>query len=134
MYAIIWLSFFEILLGLFSPFADYVTVAVHAPLGLAVLALAFYISGRVSASSCPERVKRITKATRDFAIFQVLVGLTFAVALFEKLPSIYLYVIGLIHVATALTIISQASSSATGYDMWEEKEFQPGPAMAPSTA
>ena len=35
--------------------------------------------------------------------------------------------VGVVHVVNALDIVSQASSSATAYDMWEEKEFQDAP-------
>jgi hypothetical protein len=45
---------------------------------------------------------------------------------------IYIGVVGFLHVATALAIITQASSSATAYDMWEEREFQVP--VAPPTA
>jgi hypothetical protein len=31
--------------------------------------------------------------------------------------------INFLHVAVALAIITQAASSATAFDMWEEKEF-----------
>jgi len=36
-----------------------------------------------------------------------------------------------LHVGNALAIITQASSSATAYDMWEEKEFVV-PSLSPS--
>jgi hypothetical protein len=32
-------------------------------------------------------------------------------------------VVNILHLIIALAIISQASSTATAYDMWEEKEF-----------
>jgi hypothetical protein len=31
--------------------------------------------------------------------------------------------VGFLHMGTALAIATQAASTATAYDMWEEKEF-----------
>jgi hypothetical protein len=125
MYGLIWLSFIQILFVFYSPFgADAMTVAVHAPLGLLVFVLAFYVSRKVQASACPDRIKRITKTTRNLALLQGIIGLTYAGAISVSLADIYLWAISLIHVANSLAIITQASSSATGFDMWEEKEFQ----------
>jgi hypothetical protein len=34
------------------------------------------------------------------------------------------WAINLLHLVVALAMIAQASSTATAYDMWEEKEFK----------
>ncbi len=72
----------------------------------------------------PARLKRISKATAGFAIFQLVVGLALG-AVMHLAPSIPLAlpVLRGMHVVAALTILAQASSTATGYDMWEEKEI-----------
>jgi hypothetical protein len=125
MYALIWLVFAQILFVLYSPLgSDLYTIVAHAPLGIVIFVLAFYISGKVQASACPERIKRTTKTTRNFALVQGVVGVIYAAAIGSQISDTYLWIISFVHVAIALTIISQASSTATGYDMWEEKEFQ----------
>lgn len=57
-------------------------------------------------------------------MFQVVGGLMLG-AVTHMFPN--LTVVGPVlrgaHVVCALTILPQASSVATGYDMWEEKEF-----------
>jgi hypothetical protein len=125
MYGMIWICFIQILFVLYSPMgADAVTVAVHSSLGVVIFVLAFYISRKVRASGCPDRIKRITRTTRNLAVFQGVIGLAYAGAIMMGLAAVYLWVISFIHVANSLAIITQASSSATGFDMWEEKEFQ----------
>lgn len=132
MYLIIWIAFLEIMFILFSPFGDSVNLAVHVVIALAVLGLAFTIYKGVDRTSCPDRIKRITRATWYFAIFQGVLGIALAVGEMLSWGSIYVGTVGFLHVATALAIITQASSSATAYDMWEEKEFQVP--LVPSTA
>lgn len=128
MYGLIWLSFIQILFVLYSPFGDdALTVAVHAPLGLVIFVLAFYVSRKVWSSACPERIKRITKTTRNLALLQGVIGFVYAGAVSVGVATIYLWVISIIHVANSLAIITQASSSATAFDMWEEREFQVAP-------
>lgn len=128
MYGLIWLSFIQILFVFYSPFGgDALTVAVHAPLGLAIFALAFYVSRKVQSSACPGRIKRITKTTRNLALLQGVIGLVYAGAISMGVATFYLWVISFIHVANSLAIITQASSSATGFDMWEEREFLAAP-------
>ena len=133
MYAIIWVAFFQILFILFSPLGDEMNLAVHVLVALAVLGLAFTIYRGVGRTPCPDRIKRITKTTWYLAIFQGLLGLGLAVGIMLLWGSVYGGVVGIIHAGNALAIITQASSSATAYDMWEEKEFQvpssppPGP-------
>ena len=131
MYLIIWVAFFEIVFVLFSPLGDTVNLAVHIVVALAVLGLAFVIYRDVGRTACPDRIKRITRTTWYLAIFQGILGLALALGVMLSWGSVYKGVVGFVHVATALAIITQASSSATAYDMWEEKEFE-APAV-PST-
>ena len=134
MYLIIWVAFLEILFILFSPFGDAVNLAVHVVIALAVLGLAFIAYKGVGRTSCPKRIKSITRTTWYFAIFQGVLGVALAAGDALSWGSVYVGVVGFMHVATALAIITQASSSATAYDMWEEKEFQVpvAPPAAPS--
>ena len=128
MYAVIWVSFLQILFAVLSPVNDALTFTIHFPTGLAILILAFYVSRKVEVTPCPTRIKRITKTTRNLALLQGLLGVVFSLGMYFGWGSPYHYAVAFLHVATALAIITQASSSATAYDMWEEKEFQVSPA------
>jgi len=124
MYLIIWVAFLQILFILFSPFGDMVNLGVHVVIGLAILYLAFAIFRKVARTSCPDRIKRITRTTRNLAVLQAVLGIALEVGIALSFGSIYIGFVKFLHVANALAIITQASSSATAYDMWEEKEFQ----------
>jgi len=124
MYLIIWIAFLQIMFILFSPLDDMVNLAVHVAIALAVLSLAFVIYRGVGRTNCPDRIKRITRATWYLAIFQGVLGLALALGMALSWGSLYVSVVSFVHVANALAIITQVSSSATAYDMWEEKEFQ----------
>jgi hypothetical protein len=126
MYAIIWAAFFEILIALFPPIGASIALGLHAVVGVIVLALAYMVYVRVRVTSCPDRIKRITKATFAFAVLQLFLG----AALYEAQrvnSGLLTDFINFLHVAVALAIITQASSSATAFDMWEEKEFMTAP-------
>jgi hypothetical protein len=124
MYAIIWLAFFEILLVLFPAFSYAINITLHGILGIGILAFAFYIQRAVRGTSCPARIKRITATTFILAILDGVLGLALAAGIQLSWGSTYRDVISFLHVATSIAIITQASSSATAFDMWEEMEFQ----------
>ncbi|MGD0145401.1 MAG: hypothetical protein ABSB53_00910 [Nitrososphaerales archaeon] len=130
MYAIIWVAFIQILIVLFPVIETFPTYDLHLVVGVVVLGLAYLIFVRVKATSCPDRIKRITKATFGFAIFQVFLGVALYGALSANVDGILIDFINFLHAAVALTIITQAASSATAFDMWEEKEFMPAPEAA----
>ena len=131
MYAVIWVAFFQILFVLFSPLGDAVNLAVHVVVAVVILGLAFTIYRDVGRTSCPDRIKRITRTTWYLAIFQGVLGMALALGAALSWGSVYSGVGGFLHVASALAIITQASSSATAYDMCEEKDFQVPPAASP---
>jgi signal transduction histidine kinase len=124
MYLIIWVAFLQILFILFSPLDKTVNVTVNVIIVIALLGLAFTIYSGVRLTSCPDRIKRITKATRSLVILQLVLGVALALGVVLSWGSLYISVMSFLHVANALAIITQASSSATAFDMWEEKEFQ----------
>lgn len=127
MYAIIWVAFIEILIVIFPVIGTFLTYDLHFVVGVIVLWLAYLIFARVKTTSCPGRIKRITKATLGFAVFQALLGVALYIALAVNTGGILVDFANFLHVAVALAIITQASSSATAFDMWEEKEFTPTP-------
>jgi hypothetical protein len=132
MYLIVWVALLQILFILFSPFADTLNLGVHVVIAVVILGLAFNVYRGAARTSCPDRIKRITRTTWYLAILQGVLGLALAAGIMLSWGSTYAAVVGILHVANALAIITQASSSATAYDMWEEKEFQvPSPAPSP---
>ena len=124
MYAVIWLALFEILLVLFPVFGFTLNIVFHGILGVAILVFAFYIQRSVRRTSCPARIKRIVVTTFALAVFQGVLGLALFAGIELSWGSIYSDIISFLHVVTSIAIITQASSSATAFDMWEEKEFQ----------
>jgi len=96
-------------------------------LGLVILGLAHYNNASIKKTEAPARLKRTTKATAVLASIQAILGVTLYVGLTLGLgiPSTMIFAISLIHLVIALAIITQASSVATAFDMWEEHEFTP---------
>ncbi len=132
LYLLIWLALVQILIILFPVLAISQTYDLHALVGLAVVAVALYAYSGVRKTSCPDRIKRITKTTVILGVVQGLLGLVLYDSVTTGLGgSEFRTAILFLHAVNALAIITQASSSATAFDMWEEKEFlgtqQPGP-------
>jgi len=132
MYLVIWVAFFQILFILFSPLSDMLNLPVHVVIAVVILGLTYTIYRNASRTSCPDRIKRITKTTWYLAILQGVLGIVLVLGVVLSLGSIYVVVASILHVGNALAIITQASSSATAYDMWEEKEFVVPPSPSPS--
>jgi hypothetical protein len=123
LYLVIWASFFQILIILFPVLGSDPTYDLHFVVGVIVVGLAYSAHARVRKTNCPDRIKRITKATAIIAIVQGLLGILLYSSVRLSVGVPFTNIIVFLHVVLALTIITQASSSATAYDMWEEKEF-----------
>jgi hypothetical protein len=124
LYGTVWLAFFSIVL-LPRWMGAYIGFPVHILLGLILLFAALGNARRLAALSVPPRLKRISKVTAGFAVFQVVFGAAFGAAVHYFPGSPYLAsVLQGVHIVCALAILAQASSVATAYDMWEEKEFE----------
>jgi hypothetical protein len=127
LYNTVWLAFFCCVLiprwisPRFGPM-------IHILLGVLMLVIAWSNARRLAALAVPARLQRISKVTAGFALFQTIAGLALGVAAHwtPNLPLISPVLHG-IHVVCALAILAQASSVATAYDMWEEKEFTASP-------
>ncbi len=133
LYVMIWLSFVQILVVV-PPLAGVTGfVFLHVVLGLAILAIAQTDSRHLRGMAVPDRIRRIARSTAQLASAQLVLGLYLFLALDLEpgwnLPgsSIVLF----LHLVVALAIFSQASSTATAYDMWEEKEYDRVEAPAP---
>jgi hypothetical protein len=126
LYALVWLSFLQIVIIVAPPRTSY-TIDAHALLGLIILGLAHYNNVSIKKTEAPGRLKRTAKATAVLASIQAVLGVTLygGIMLGLGIPSAVIFAISLIHLVIALAIITQASSVATAYDMWEEHEFTP---------
>ncbi|MEJ2246609.1 MAG: hypothetical protein P8Y80_11130 [Acidobacteriota bacterium] len=124
LYSTIWLAFFACVL---VPrwMGESAGLPVHVLLGLLLLIVTVNNARQLAAMSVPSRLKRIGKVTMGFAIFQAISGLALGAVHHLALDMQYVVpVLHGIHIVCALAILAQASSVATAYDMWEEKEFQ----------
>ena len=95
-------------------------IYLHFLVGLAVLVLAIMNYRGLTRTYAPDRLKRISKVTPGMAAFDGLLG----IPLYVFTNGTVHWAINLLHLVVALAIIAQASSTATAYDMWEEKEFK----------
>jgi len=123
-YALVWLAFLQIVIIIVPRFTVFLVDA-HVVLGLVILALAHLNSGRIRKTDAPQRLKRIAKSTAVLATFQIILGIILYADLRLGVSIPLIEVIAFIHLVIALAIITQASSVATAYDMWEEHEFSP---------
>jgi len=126
LYNAVWLAFFSCVL-IPRWMGPHIGLPVHAILGLIMLIVARDNAKRLQSLPVPDRLKRISKVTAGFAACQTITGMALGgvLHLAPNLPFVTPALRG-IHVVCALTILAQASSVATAYDMWEEKEFETG--------
>ena len=130
LYATIWIVFLEFLLAM-TPASGAVRAAllyVHIALGMGLVALAFRNFDALRGTRAPGRIKRVSKATFNMAIFMVATGLLLAARVGAGLviPVLGISILGLIvfvHVVNAFAIITQAAAVAITHDMWEDREF-----------
>jgi hypothetical protein len=118
LYLLIWLAFAQFFVIVFSE--QSAALYLHFVVGLAVFVLAIMNYRGLGRTSAPNRVKRISKAIIGMTAFGGILG--FPLYLFKD-GTIH-WTINVLHLAVALAIIAQAASTATSYDMWEEKEFK----------
>ncbi|MGA2199355.1 MAG: hypothetical protein ABSG45_05400 [Nitrososphaerales archaeon] len=132
MYLLIWVAFLDLLIVFFPSFAYLTNLDLHFLVGVLVGVLAIYVFIRVRKGPCPERIKLITKTTAVLAVFDGALGVLLYLVASSVMAVPFHDIIVFLHFGTAVAIITQASSSATAYDMWEEKEFVQ-PSAAPSS-
>jgi hypothetical protein len=130
LYGTVWLAFFSCVL-LPNWIGIKVGIPVHVLLGIALLVATQSNARGLAALPVPDRLKRISKVAAGIAIFQLICGLALG-GIMHLNPNMHLVAMVLrgIHIVCALAILSQSSSVATGYDMWEEKEFGEAPPPA----
>jgi hypothetical protein len=123
LYAMVWLAFLQIVITILPRFSIYL-VDLHVGLGLIILALAQYDSALIKKTDAPTRLKRIAKSTASLATIQIILGVILYADLRLSVNVPLVSVISFVHLVIALGIITQASSVATAYDMWEEHEYK----------
>lgn len=124
LYGMIWLCFATLFVAVFDPIPH--KGYVHGVLGIAVLILAFRNRAVLNKSACPARLKRIAASTSGICVFALLTGVVMAAPLFREQAWIF-YVLKGFHILAIGAILAQTSSVATAYDVWEEREYEPGP-------
>jgi hypothetical protein len=130
LYNTIWLAFFSCVL-LPRWMGAKIGLPVHVVLGVLLLIVSQSNVRSVAALGVPDRLKRISRAVAGFAIIQLICGLALG-GVMHLAPNLHVVAMILrgVHIVCALTILAQSSSFATGYDMWEEKEFGEAPPAA----
>ncbi len=124
LYGTVWLAFFSCVI--IPRWTDSkIGLWAHVVLGLALLVITQVNARSLRALPVPRRLKRIGITTSVFAMFQIICGLVFGKVMILAPAAVPAFRIA--HVVCALAILAQASSLATAYDMWEEKEFQETP-------
>ena len=128
LYAMVWLVFLQIVIILESqiPVLGPYLVYGHVFLGLVILGLAHYNNAQIKKTEAPSRLKRIAKSTAILATIQIIFGVILLANIMMPVTGVLASLVELVlllHIMTALAIITQASSVATAYDMWEEKEY-----------
>ena len=123
LYLMIWLAFLEFIL-VWAPLSTIAPVVyAHALLGIVIFAIAYTNASKLRKTDCPARIKRIAKATVGLTAFEGLLGILLYAGKTWLLPDFAMSAVDFLHLITALAIVTQAASTATAYDMWEEKEF-----------
>ena len=130
LYAFFWLAVAQVLLGVLlvagvssSPALPYL----HATVGAAVVVWSFFNFRAIRATRAPGRTKRTVAATFGISVLMVILGglLWLGVELgVRSLGGTVGDGIAFVHLLLALAIVTQAASTATGFDMWEEHEFE----------
>ncbi len=123
LYIVIWLTFIQFLLAFAASHLPLWVVDLHFLVGVLVLGFAHWNRATLSKSNAPKRLKRIATATAVLATVQPLLGLPLYLNLRVGVGVPLGVIIQFAHLVNALALLSQSSSTATAYDMWEEKEF-----------
>lgn len=123
LYLMVWLAFLEFIL-VWAPVSR-ITPLVYAHVlpGIVIFTIAYSNASKLRRTDCPARIKRIVKATVALAAFEGLLGILLYFSKTGLLPDLVTSAVDFLHLGAALAIVTQAASTATAYDMWEEKEF-----------
>lgn len=125
LYLLIWLGFFAILLSAivgversFLSFLEEPFFYLHIILGVLIVVVAGYNSNELLKTEAPSRIKRVARTAFGMSIASAVTGMI------RPIDSDYICFISFVHILVTIAMITQASSAATAYDMWEEREFE----------
>lgn len=130
LYGFFWLAVVQILLGVLlaagvSSWGAFPYL--HAGIGGVIVGWSFYNFRALRASRAPGRTKRTAAATFGVSLLMVILGLLLWLGVEIGVGSLTGTVndgIAFAHLILALAIVTQAASTATGFDMWMEREFE----------
>ncbi len=123
LYVMVWLGLLEFIL-VWAPISGFtLPLYGHVVLGIVIFAIAYSNASKLGKTQCPARIRRIAKATVGLAVFEGVLGILLYLGNTGSLPHFITDAVSFLHLGTALAIVTQAASTATAYDMWEEKEF-----------
>jgi len=130
LFGFFWLAVAQVLLGVTLAVGASSSAALpflHAGIGGVIVIWSFFNFRAVRASSAPGRTKRTLAATFGISVLMVVLGLLLWLGVETGLTSLSGTagdVFAFAHLILALAIVTQAASTATAYDMWEDHEFE----------
>ena len=119
LYALIWLAFLQFILVYVDVPGLVLQTPIHVFTGFVIIVLSLSNLMGLRNASSPARLVRISFATAAMAAALAVFGIGLRLELGPDLEAGVRFV----HLVMALAVITQASSVATAYDMWEEREF-----------
>jgi hypothetical protein len=135
LYGMVWLLVFDFVVLLLYNRSPDPAVWIHIALGLGAIGLASSNLKGLEAAGAPGRLVRIARTTFRFAVAQAVLGSLMFLDIRFELGLFPAGVVGSLHIVFALAMITQASSVATAYDMWEEHEYDaPAPSVSAGPA
>lgn len=141
LYGFFWFAVLQVVLGVL--FALGVSGAgalgaLHAAVGGGVMVWAFVNFRMIRSTRAPGRTKRTCAATFGISLVMAVLGLLLWFGIGAGVSVLGVFVdqgIGFLHLILALAIVTQAAATASGFDMWEGREFEretePGVIPAP---
>ena len=125
LYTLVWLGFFAIVLSAivgversFLSFLEEPFFYLHIILGVLIVIVAGYNANELQKTEVPMRIKRVARAAFGMSIASAITGMI------RAFDNDYICYISFFHILVTIAMVTQASSVATAYDMWEEKEFE----------
>lgn len=125
LYALIWLGFIAIVITAiegversFLSFMDEPFFYLHIIVGVAIVVVAGYNANELQQTEAPMRIKRVARTAFGMAIISAITGMI------RAFDNPYICYISFFHILVTIAMITQASSVATAYDMWEDREFE----------
>jgi hypothetical protein len=124
LYGLIWLVLLEFFTLMLAPRGNDAARYLHVGLGLAILGLAFVNLRNVEATTAPARTKRIAKIGFRMTGFAALTGFLLFFGIAPSLGILRGGAVYALHLTAVIALTTMAASTATSFDMWEEKEFE----------